>query len=160
MERKENLGVFMQTHEHYAVSKINKVIINPLLEKLIAEFSQYDDFLVKSFVRKDNTKNTEINYFQVKPNRYPKYFCFEVQVWFEKGDIFIKNDSLDVFKKLQESISLKENTDEIEVFNLEDAFKIDYLATVIIRMFINYYEQTSKQNNGSRIIIEKGLLGF
>ena len=49
MEWKENLGAFMQTHEHYAVSKINKVIINPLLEKLIAEFSQYDDFLVKSF---------------------------------------------------------------------------------------------------------------
>jgi len=162
MEWKSNLGAFMQKHEHYSVKEINNIIINPLLENLIKEFSRYDDFLSESFKRKDKIKDIEINYLRVKPNCYPNYFRFEVQIWFEKGQVFIKNGSLDVLKKAAKIFSLEEEIEEheeYEVFELSEAFKYDYLATIITRMFINYYEYTCRQNKFTSLEIQKSSLG-
>ena len=159
MEWKSNLGAFMQKHEHYSVKEINNIIINPLLESLIKEFIRYDDFLPESFVTKDEEKDINYNHFVVKPNCYPKYFQFMVIIWFEKGKLFIENNSKDVFNNLSEVFNLRTTPNIVEEFTIEDAFKIDYLATVITRMFINYYELTCKQNKFTHLEIQKGSFG-
>jgi len=167
MDWKSNLGAFMQKHEHYNTKEINTLVITPLIDNLINEFSRYDDFTTTAYVSTDTEKGIEITYLTVKPNCYPNYFSFEIQIWFEKGKVFINNNSLDVFQNLKDTLDVlleesekTKNTESfLQEFDLEEAFKTDYLATIIIRMFISYYEHTCRQNKLNSLEVHKGLIG-